>query len=166
LGTLDRYVLREVAQAWLAVTGVLLVVLVSNELAQILGMAAERGYPRAIILDLIGLTSIQNLTVLIPVAMLIGIVLALGRLYHESEMAAIRACGVRPARLLRPIAACATMPACTAVEGAGGSGRRRRSGSRARSLRSCWRWRPWLPPWPRPTSRWSLRRSAPRRPDR
>jgi len=103
LGTLDRYVLREVAQAWLAVTGVLLVILVSNELAQILGQAAERGYPRGVILDLIGLTSIQNLTVLIPVGMLIGIVLALGRLYHESEMAAVRACGVGPGRLLRPI---------------------------------------------------------------
>jgi lipopolysaccharide export system permease protein len=103
LGTLDRYVLREVVQAWLAVTGVLLVILVSNELAQILGQAAERGYPRGVILDLIGLTSIQNLTVLIPVGLLIGIVLALGRLYHESEMAAIRACGVGPGRLLRPV---------------------------------------------------------------
>jgi lipopolysaccharide export system permease protein len=103
LGTLDRYVLREVAQAWLAVTGLLLVILVSNELAQILGQAAERGYPRGVIVALIGLTSIQNLTVLIPVGLLIGIVLALGRLYHESEMAAVRACGIGPGRLLRPI---------------------------------------------------------------
>ena len=103
MGTLDRYVLREVAQAWFAVTGVLLVILVSNELAQILGQAAERGYPRAVILELIWLTSVQNLTVLVPVGLLIGIVLALGRLYHESEMAAVRACGIGPARLLRPI---------------------------------------------------------------
>ena len=55
LGTLDRYVLREVAQAWVAVTGVLLVILVSNELAQVLGQAAERGYPRAVIFELIWL---------------------------------------------------------------------------------------------------------------
>ena len=103
MGTLDRYVLREVAQAWFAVTGVLLVILVSNELAQILGQAAERGYPRAVILELIWLTSVQNLTVLVPVGLLIGIVLALGRLYHESEMAAVRACGIGPGRLLRPI---------------------------------------------------------------
>ncbi len=103
MSTLDRYVLREVAQAWFAVTGVLLVILVSNELAQILGQAAERGYPRAVLLELIWLTSVQNLTVLVPVGLLIGIVLALGRLYHESEMAAIRACGIGPGRLLRPI---------------------------------------------------------------
>jgi len=103
LARLDRYVLREVALAWLGVTGVLLAVLVSNELAQVLGQAAERGYPRSVLLELIWLTSIQNLSVLVPVGLLIGIVLALGRLYHESEMAAIRACGVGPARLLRPI---------------------------------------------------------------
>jgi lipopolysaccharide export system permease protein len=103
VGKLDRYVLREVALAWFAVTAVLLVILVSNELAQVLGQAAERGYPRAVILELIWLTSIQNLTVLVPVGLLLGIVLALGRLYHESEMAAIRACGVGPGRLLLPI---------------------------------------------------------------
>ena len=76
MGTLDRYVLREVTQAWLAVTGVLLVILVSNELAQVLGQAAERGYPRSVIFELIWLTSIQNLSVLVPVGLLIGIVLA------------------------------------------------------------------------------------------
>ena len=103
MGTLNRYVLREVTLAWLAVTIVLLVILVSNELAQILGQAAERGYPRAVILDLIWLTSVQNLTVLVPVGLLLGIVLALGRLYHESEMAAVRACGVGPGQLLLPI---------------------------------------------------------------
>jgi lipopolysaccharide export system permease protein len=103
LRTLDRYVFREVALSWAAVTGVLLVILVGNQLAQVLGQAAERGYPREVIFGLIGLTSIQNLTVLVPVGLLIGIVLALGRLYHESEMAALRACGIGPVQLLRPI---------------------------------------------------------------
>jgi lipopolysaccharide export system permease protein len=109
LGTLDRYVFREVAQSWLGVTGVLLIILVSNQLAAVLGQAAERGYPRTVITGLIGLTTVQNLTVLIPVGLLLGIVLALGRLYHESEMAAIRACGVGSSRLLRPIAVLAVV---------------------------------------------------------
>jgi len=103
LRTLDRYVLREVALSWLAVTGVLAAILVSNQLAQVLGQAAERGYPRAVILRLIGLMSVQNGTLVIPVGLLLGIALALGRLYHDSEMAALRACGVGPGALLRPI---------------------------------------------------------------
>ena len=103
LGIIDRYILREVGLSWLAVTAVLLAILVSNQLAQVLGQAAERGYPREVILGLIGLMSIQNGTYVIPVGLLLGIVLALGRLYHESEMAALRACGVGPLRLLRPV---------------------------------------------------------------
>lgn len=101
--TIDRYVLREVALSWLAVTGVLYAILITQQLAQVLGQAAERGYPKEIILILIGLMSLQNGTLLLPVGVLLGIALALGRLYHESEMAALQACGVGPGRLLRPI---------------------------------------------------------------
>jgi len=101
--TLDRYVLREVALAWLAVTGVLLVILVSNQLARILGLAAANGFPQQVVLALIGLTSLQNLTVLVPVAILLAVMMALGRLYHDSEMAAIRACGTGPERLYLPV---------------------------------------------------------------
>ncbi len=98
-----RYVLREVAQSWLGVTGVLLVILVSNQLARVLSLAAANDYPRRVVLQLIALSSLQHLTVLIPVGMLLAIVLALGRLYHESEMSAARACGFGPERLYRPV---------------------------------------------------------------
>jgi len=101
--TFDRYVLREVALAGVAVTGVLLVVLVSNQLARILGLAAANGFPQQVVFALIGLTTVQNLTVLVPIGMLLAVILALGRLYHESEMAAVRACGTGPERLYLPV---------------------------------------------------------------
>jgi lipopolysaccharide export system permease protein len=44
------------------------------------------------------------MTVLVPVGLFLGVVLALGRLYHESEMTAMSACGVGPLRIYRPIA--------------------------------------------------------------
>ena len=105
--TFDRYVLREVAVSWLAVTMVLLAILVSGQLAKILGLAAEHGFPRDIVFALIGLTTLQNLVLLVPIGMLLAVMLALGRLYHESEMTAVRACGVGPARLYRPVYALA-----------------------------------------------------------
>lgn len=105
--TFDRYVLREVAVAWLAVTIVLLAILVSGQLAKILGLAAEHGFPRDIVFALIGLTTLQNLVLLVPIGMLLSVMLALGRLYHESEMAAVRACGVGPVRLYLPVYALA-----------------------------------------------------------
>jgi lipopolysaccharide export system permease protein len=55
------------------------------------------------VLALIGLTTLQQLTVLLPIGLFLGIVLALGRLYHESEMTAMAACGVGTMRIYRPV---------------------------------------------------------------
>ena len=103
LTRLDRYLLREVAQTSVVVTGVLLVVLLSNQLARVLGQAAQSDFPGSIVLTLIGLTTLQHLTLLVPIGLFLGIVLALGRLYHESEMTAMSACGVGPLSIYRPI---------------------------------------------------------------
>jgi lipopolysaccharide export system permease protein len=100
---LDRYILREVVANWLVVTGVLLVILLTNQLARVLERAAENQYPQAVILELIGLGALQNLSVIMPIGLLLGVVLAFGRLYHDSEIAAALACGVSPAVLYRPI---------------------------------------------------------------
>jgi lipopolysaccharide export system permease protein len=101
---LDRYLLKEVAETWLAVTGVLLVILLSNQLARVLSQAAANDFPRSVVLSLIGLTSAGYLGLIIPIGFFLAIMLALGRMYHESEMAAMQSCGVGPKGLYRPIA--------------------------------------------------------------
>jgi lipopolysaccharide export system permease protein len=50
-----------------------------------------------------------NLAVIVPVGLLLAIVLTLGRMYHDSEMAALQACGFSPLRLLPPLLAFATV---------------------------------------------------------
>ena len=101
--TVQRYVLREVMQTWLAVTGVLVAILVSNQLSRVLGQAADNQYGRRVVFDLIALGAIMNLSVIVPVGLLLAVVLTLGRLYHDSEMAALQACGFGPSRLLAPL---------------------------------------------------------------
>ena len=101
--TVQRYVLREVVQTWLAVTGVLVAILVSNQLSRVLGQAAENQYGRAVVFNLIALGAIMNLSVIVPVGLLLAMVLTLGRMYHDSEMAALQACGFGPSRLLTPL---------------------------------------------------------------
>lgn len=81
----------------------LLVILVSNQLARVLSQAAANDFPRDVVLSLIALTSAGYLSVVVPIGFFLAIMLALGRLYHESEMAAIQSCGVGPAGLYRPI---------------------------------------------------------------
>ncbi len=103
LTRLDRYLLREVSLTFVAVTGVLLIVLLSNQFARVLGQAAQNEFPGGVVLSLIGLTTLQQLTVLVPIGLFLGIVLALGRLYHESEMTAMAACGVGTTSIYRPI---------------------------------------------------------------
>jgi lipopolysaccharide export system permease protein len=101
--TVQRYVLREVIQTWLAVTGVLVAILVSNQLSRVLGQAADNQYGRHVVFDLIALGAIMNLSVIVPIGLLLAVVLTLGRMYHDSEMAALQACGFGPARLLAPL---------------------------------------------------------------
>lgn len=106
---LDRYILREVVAGWAVVTGVLLAILLTNQLALTLERAAANQYPRAVVFELIALGALQNFGVVLPVGLLLGVVLAFGRLYHDSEIAAMFACGVRPRRLYVPVTAFALL---------------------------------------------------------
>ena len=101
---LGRYILREVVTAWLVVTGVLLTILLANQVVGVLERAAANQYPQGVVLELIGLGALQDLSILLPVGLLLGVVLAFGRLYHDSEMSAALACGARPPIIYMPVA--------------------------------------------------------------
>jgi lipopolysaccharide export system permease protein len=100
---LDRYIFREIAQSWLAVTGVLLFILLTNQFARVLGDVAKDKLPRDAVFQVIGLTALQYMTILVPIALFLAVMLALGRLYRDSEMPAMMACRVGPAGVYRPL---------------------------------------------------------------
>ena len=104
MSLISRYVLREAFGASLLVIGVLLAILMSNQFAEILGEAAANALPKDAVFDVFGLTFLRYVTLLAPIGLLLGILLALARLNRDSEMAALAACGVGPGKLLRPIA--------------------------------------------------------------
>lgn len=106
---LGRYILREVLVASVLVTTVLLVILLANQVAVVLERAAINQFPQGVVLQLIWLGALQNLSLLVPVGLLLGVVLAFGRMYHDSEMAAALACGVGPASIYRPVALLAVL---------------------------------------------------------
>jgi lipopolysaccharide export system permease protein len=100
---LNRYLLREVGQTWLAVTLVLLLILTINQFAAVLGDAAASQIPRDAIVRVMALTIVQYLTILVPLSFFLAIMLSLARLYHDSEMSAMMACGIGPVQLYRPL---------------------------------------------------------------
>lgn len=99
---LDRYLVRETTLSWVAVTVVLLFVMLSNRFAYYLRYAASGDLPGHVLGGLVGLSTVRYLVYLIPVSFLLAVMLSLGRLYRDSEMAAMSACGVGLRRLYRP----------------------------------------------------------------
>ena len=100
---LDRYIFREIATAWLGVTMVLLLILLTNQFARVLGDVAKGKLPKDAAFDVIGLSAVQYLTILVPIGLFLAIMLALGRLYRDSELPAMMACRVGPSGIYRPL---------------------------------------------------------------
>ena len=100
---LDRYIFREIAMTWLGVTMVLLMILLTNQFARVLGDVAKGKLPKNVVFDVIGLSAAQYLTILVPIGLFLAVMLALGRLYRDSEMPAMMACRVGPAGIYRPL---------------------------------------------------------------
>ena len=99
---LDRYLFREVLTAWAAVTFILLAIMIATRFASVLGVAAKGELPRELLLNVALLSSLRYLVILIPVSLLLAIMLSLGRLYSDNEIAAMTACGSGLGRLYRP----------------------------------------------------------------
>ncbi|MEL7024468.1 MAG: LPS export ABC transporter permease LptF [Pseudomonadota bacterium] len=104
LRILDRYIFRETAQTWVSVSGVLLLILLANQVARVLGDAAKDKVAKDAVFDVIGLTALQYLTIIIPFGLFLAIMLALARLYSDSELPAMLACRIGPGGIMRPLA--------------------------------------------------------------
>ncbi len=100
---LDRYIFREIATTWIGVTMVLLLILLTNQFARVLGEVAKGKLPKDAAIDVIGLSAVQYLTILVPIGLFLAIMLALGRLYRDSELPAMMACRVGPSGIYRPL---------------------------------------------------------------
>ena len=103
LRIVDRYLARELLVSFLAATLILLLVTVGGTVADLLQKIAHGRVPADLLLALIGLRTVDALTVLAPLAVFLGVQIAYGRLYRESEMAVFSASGLAMTDLLRPL---------------------------------------------------------------
>ena len=100
---LDRYLLGDFVQSFFATLIVLLVVSAGGVLVAILGNIADGRLPARLLFSQLGLQFLVYLPLILPLSLMLGLLLALGRLYRDSEMAVITSLGIGPRRLLRPI---------------------------------------------------------------
>ena len=104
LRILDRYLLRELVLSFLAVSAVLLLISIGETVVAVLNQVTRGKVPADLLFTLIALRSIDGLNVLLPLAVFLGVLLAYGRLYRDSEMAVLSAAGLDARGLLRPLA--------------------------------------------------------------
>lgn len=102
--TLDRYLFREFAQSVFAALVVLGMVSMSALVGVVLDRIARGKVPASLMLSQLGLQLLSYLPLILPLALMLGLLLAMGRLYRDSEMPVLAAVGVGPKRLFRPLA--------------------------------------------------------------
>jgi lipopolysaccharide export system permease protein len=100
---IDRYLLKEVLLAWLAITLVLLLIMISHRMVGYLAQAATGELPGDVIFVLLGVKTLWMLTYVMPFSLALGIISGLGRLYRDNEMTVLAACGVGPGRIYPPL---------------------------------------------------------------
>ena len=111
---LDRYLTREFTQSVFAALVVLGLISLGGVFADLLGEIARGKVPAGLLLSQLGLRLINFLPILLPLSLMLGLLLALGRLYRDSEMPVLASVGVSPRRLLRPLMA-VTLPVVLVV---------------------------------------------------
>ncbi|MBD8525057.1 LPS export ABC transporter permease LptF [Pseudomarimonas arenosa] len=99
---IDRYLLREMAASFAASFSIFLLVSTSGVLADLLARIARGKVPAALLLSQLGLRVVDALPMLLPLALFVGVLLAVGRLYRDSEASVLAAAGLGPSTLLRP----------------------------------------------------------------
>ena len=104
VSVIDRYLLREFALNLLAVTSVLWLIFVATRFARYLAQAAVGNLPSEVIFTLLGYSSLGALSILLPMATFLAVMLALGRMNSDSELTVMAACGIPHHRLIRNVA--------------------------------------------------------------
>ena len=97
---ISRYLTREMLQTTFAVTLVLILIMFSARFSSYLADAATGRLDAGVLFTLLGLRMFNYLELILPLGMLIGILLAHGRLYVDSEMTVLFACGMSQNQLL------------------------------------------------------------------
>lgn len=103
--TLERYVLREIRNAFAIGIGSAASVLFVLRIVEMVDLAFARGVPGRLVLALSGYILPSFLETAVPMAALLGIVVAFARFSSDGELVALRASGMSLLGLLRPLLA-------------------------------------------------------------
>src|SRR5438445_7430683 len=100
---LTRYILKEMVGPTLLGFGFYTFIILMRQLFDFAGMIIKRSLPASTVFELLWL-SLPNIIVLtVPMSLLFGILIAIGRLSSDSEIIAMRALGISTRTIYRPV---------------------------------------------------------------
>jgi lipopolysaccharide export system permease protein len=108
MGIIERLLLRDITKTLLVIVAILALLFFSNALVKFLGRAASGVLSADIVLLVATLELVRALGLIIPPAFFFAVLWVLGRMYRDSEMIALEACGYGGRRILRAVLLAAT----------------------------------------------------------
>jgi len=93
LTIIDKYILKSFVYSFLAVVSVLLLVIVGRLFVKLLEYVVEGRFEIEMVFSLLLLSSAKSLILLLPFAIMIGLLISLSKLYRDSEIYALKASG-------------------------------------------------------------------------
>jgi lipopolysaccharide export system permease protein len=100
---IERHLTRQFAESVFAVAVVLLLVTLGALFADLISEIAKGKIPAGLLLSQLGLRSVRFITLVMPLALFLGLLIAISRMYAESEMAVLASVGLGPQRLWKPL---------------------------------------------------------------
>lgn len=96
-----RYLVRETLKSQLAILFILLLIFFCQKLVRILGAAVDGDTPTNLVLTLLGLGVPEMAQLILPLSLFLAILMTLGKLYTESEITVMHACGLGKSVLIK-----------------------------------------------------------------
>ncbi|WP_213994138.1 LPS export ABC transporter permease LptF [Sodalis sp. dw_96] len=96
-----RYLVREVFKSQLAILFILLLIFFCQKLVRVLGAAVDGDIPTNLVLSLLGLGVPEMAQLILPLSLFLGLLMTLSRLYTESEITVMHACGLGKSVLVK-----------------------------------------------------------------
>lgn len=112
---INRYLIREIGSIFLLGLAIFTMVLLMGRMVKLLEMVVSNGVPLWDVARLIIYLLPSFLVLTIPMALLLAVLLAFGRLSADNEITVLKACGVSLADLLPPVLIFATMATAGAL---------------------------------------------------
>ena len=109
--TIDRHILREIVPPFIIALFLFTFLLMIPPIMEVAEELIAKGVETVTVFKLMATLIPQGLGITIPMALLMGILVGLGRLSSDRETVALQACGISLARMLRPLLLFATIAA-------------------------------------------------------